>query len=92
MSKEWGPLPLGASLSHVQAGLPTLLMQPQEKAGSWQQDKGKGFSHVWSCGTEQRSCVPWKCLPVQVVGAVPCNNSYRHVKDFVVLELEEKNA
>lgn len=68
-----------------------LPMQPQEEAGSCQRDEVEGLGHVWSCGTEQRSCVPWKCLPVQVVGAVPCNNSYRHIEDFIVLELEEKN-
>lgn len=36
--------------------------------------------------------MPPEQLPVQVVGAVPCNNSYRHVEDFVVFELEEKNV
>lgn len=36
--------------------------------------------------------MPPERLPVQVVGAVPCNNSYRHVEDFVVFELEEKNV
>lgn len=36
--------------------------------------------------------MPSEQLPVQVVGAVPCNNSYRHVEDFVVFELEEKTC
>lgn len=36
--------------------------------------------------------MPPERLPVQVVGAVPCNNSYRHVEDFVVFELEEKKV
>lgn len=69
-----------------------LLTQPQEAAVSCRQDEGEGLGHAWSCGTEQRSPVPWKCLPVQVVGAVPCNNSYRHIEDFIVFELEKKNV
>ena len=67
-------------------------MQPQEEAGSCQQDEGEGLGHAWSRGTEQRSRVPWKRLPVQVVGAVSCNDSYRHIKDFIVFELEENNV
>lgn len=73
-------------------GLPSVLMQPQEEAGSCQQEKGKGLGHAWSCGREQRSCALWECLPVQVVGAVPCNDSYWHIKDFIVFELEENNV
>lgn len=53
---------------------------------------GTGLGHAWSCGTEQRSCVLWEYLPVQVVGAVPCNDSYWHIKDFIVFELEENNV
>jgi len=69
-----------------------LVVQLQEEAGSCQQDEGEGSGHAWSCGTGQRSSVHWKCLPVQVVGAVPCNNSYRHIEDFIVFELEEKKC
>lgn len=73
-------------------GLPLVLMQPQEEAGSCQQEKGKGLGHAWSCGTERSSCSLWECLPVQVVGAVPCNDSHWHIKDFIVFELEENKV
>lgn len=86
------PFPWPRTLGSVQAGLPVLLMQDQEEAVSCLQDEGEGLGHAWSCGTEQRSHVPWKCLPVQVVGAVACNNSYRHIEDFIVFELKEKNV
>lgn len=73
-------------------GLPLVLMQPQEEAGFCQLEKEKGLGHAQSCGTEQRSCALWECLPVQVVGAVPRNDSYWNVKDFIVFELEENKV
>lgn len=97
MVREQDLLPLGSSLSHDQEPwdlsqqvCPHCLRYPRRRLDPASQMKGRSWAMPGLVA--QRSCAPWKCLPVQVVGAVPCNNSYRHIEDFIVFELEEKNV
>lgn len=94
MIRKQDLLPQGSSLSHGKEPWELFKQVSPRNPGRRLDPASRTKGRAWAMpgGTEQTSCVPWKCLPVQVVGAVPCNNSYRHIKDFIVFELEENNG